>query len=64
MAAVRKETVKKGKRSRLFSGKEREDAIAGWKQDLIRILQIFNVCLVAPAQRSLSVFFLDGAVDE
>ncbi|KAF9781673.1 hypothetical protein BJ322DRAFT_1213014 [Thelephora terrestris] len=45
MSAIRKETVKKGKRnmrSRLFSGKESEDAISGWKQDLIRILQIFN----------------------
>ncbi|KAF9781744.1 hypothetical protein BJ322DRAFT_1220508 [Thelephora terrestris] len=45
LAAIRKETVNRGKRntrSRLFNRKDREDAIAGWKQDLARILQIFH----------------------
>ncbi|KAF9781740.1 hypothetical protein BJ322DRAFT_242027 [Thelephora terrestris] len=45
LAAIRKETVNKGKRnmrSRLFNRKDREDAIAGWEQDLARILQIFH----------------------
>ncbi|KAF9781822.1 hypothetical protein BJ322DRAFT_247645 [Thelephora terrestris] len=45
LAAIRKETVNKGKRnmrSRLFNRKDREDAIAGWKQDLAGILQIFH----------------------
>ena len=54
LAAIRKEAVgKKGKRntrSRLFHGKDSEDGvIAGWKQDLAGILQIFHVrsvCIV------------------
>ncbi|KAF9781840.1 hypothetical protein BJ322DRAFT_1111750 [Thelephora terrestris] len=44
LTAIRKETINKGKRnmrSRLFR-KDREDTIAGWKQDLTRILQIFH----------------------
>ncbi|KAF9781810.1 hypothetical protein BJ322DRAFT_247283 [Thelephora terrestris] len=51
LTAIRKETVNKGKRnmrSRLFR-KDREDTIAGWKQDLTRILQIFHVRSVGPA---------------
>ena len=47
LGAIRKEAVgKKSKgsmRSRLFHGKESEGVIAGWKQDLARILQIFHV---------------------
>ena len=53
LAAIRKEAVgKKGKRnmrSRLFHSKDNEGAIAGWKQDLVRILQIFHVRSVGPA---------------
>jgi hypothetical protein len=44
--------VKKDKRhtvSRLFHAKGDKDAIANWRQDLNRILQIFNVCLVIPS---------------
>ena len=47
LAMIRKETVKKGRRamdSRLFHRKGSEDAIAGWKQELDRILHIFYVC--------------------
>ena len=46
MAAIQKKTVKKGKRnvaSRLIHKKDDKDAIFGWKQDLVRILHIFNV---------------------
>ena len=47
LGAIRKEIVgKKDKRnmpSRLFHGKDNVGAIAGWKQDLFRILQIFQV---------------------
>ena len=52
LAAIRKEAVgKKGKRnmrSRLFHSKDSEGVIAGWKQDLFRILQIFQVRSVDP----------------
>ena len=52
LAAIRKEAVgKKGKRnmrSRLFHSKDSEGAIAGWKQDLFGILQIFHVRSVGP----------------
>ena len=47
LAAIRKEAVgKKGKRntrSRLFHGKDSVGVVAGWKQDLAGILQIFHV---------------------
>ena len=47
LGAIRKEVVgKNGKRnvrSRLFHSGNNEGAIAGWKQDLVRILQIFHV---------------------
>ena len=53
LGTIRKEAVgKKGKRnmrSRLFHGKDNEDVITGWKQDLVRILQIFHVRSVGPA---------------
>ena len=52
LGTIRKEAVgKKGKRnmrSRLFYGKDNEDVIIGWKQDLVRILQIFQVRSVGP----------------
>ena len=52
LAAIRKEAVgKKGERnvcSRLFHNKDGEGVIAGWKQDLFRILQIFQVRSVGP----------------
>jgi hypothetical protein len=46
VAAIQKNTVKKGKRnmaSRFIHKKSEKEAIAGWKQDLLRILQIFDV---------------------
>ena len=53
LAVIRKEAVgKKGERnvrSRLFRSKDNEGSIAGWRQDLVRILQIFQVRSVGPA---------------
>ena len=52
VAAIQKQTVKKGKRnvfSRFIHKKGDKDAIAGWKQDFMRILQIFHVCSVSLA---------------
>ena len=46
VAAIQKNAVKKGKRnmaSRLIHKKSEKEAIAAWKQDLLRILQIFDV---------------------
>ena len=67
LAVIRKEAVgKKGKRnarSRLFHNKDSEGVIAGWKQDLAGILQIFQVRSVGPGRRSLRLPPLDGAVD-
>ena len=65
VAATQKNTVKKGKRgmaSRLIHKSEKE-AIAGWKQDLLRILQIFNVRSPDYARRSPTVSSSDGAVN-
>ena len=66
MAAIQKNAVKKGERnrvSRLIHKKSEKEAIAGWKQDLLRILQIFNVRSVNHARRLLIVSLSDGAVD-
>ena len=66
LAVIRKEAVgKKGKRntrSRLFHSKDSESVIAGWKQDLFRILQIFHVRSVGPSWRQLMLSRLDRAV--
>ena len=45
-----------GKRSivsRAFHVKNDKNAIAGWKRDLDRILQIFNVCWVIHVRQAL-----------
>ena len=53
LAAIRKEAIgkrdKRNMRSRLFHSKDNEGVIASWKQDLVRILQIFHVRSVSPA---------------
>ena len=51
VAEMQRKAIKQGKRnaaSRLFHTKFDKDTIACWKQDLNRILQIFNVCLIVP----------------
>ena len=43
---MRRKIIKQGKRSavsQLFHAKADKDKIAGWKQDLTRILHVFNV---------------------
>ena len=36
--------------SQLLHKKEDKDVIAGWKQDLVRILHIINVCSASSAR--------------
>jgi hypothetical protein len=51
VAEIQGKVDKKGKRntvSRLFGSKNDKDAIASWRQDLNRILHIFNVRPVSP----------------
>ena len=40
--------------SRLFHSQNDKDAIAGWKQDLNKILHIFNVRSVIPVQLEIT----------
>ena len=50
MAEIQGEVVKKGEQSvvsGLLNAKGDKDAIASWKQDLLRILQVFNVRPIA-----------------
>ena len=47
VAQIQRKAMKDGKRnmaSRLIHKKDDKNAIAGWKQELDRILHIFNVC--------------------
>jgi hypothetical protein len=67
VADIQGKVVETGKRnpvSRLFGSKNDKDAITAWKQDLSRILQIFNVRSVGSVWRSLRVDLSDGVVDE
>jgi hypothetical protein len=67
VAEIQGRVVKKGKRnpiSRFLSSKNDKDAIAAWRQDLNRILHIFNVRSAGPVWRLLRAHPLDGAVDE
>jgi hypothetical protein len=48
LVEMQKKVVKRSKRSSVFRfilTKDDKDKIAGWKQDLVRILQVFNVRL-------------------
>ena len=52
VAVMHDEILKMGKRnaaSRLLRAKNDRDTIVAWKQDLNRILHIFNVRFVSPA---------------
>ena len=60
MAGIQRKVVKQGKRnaaSRAFHSKNDKDVIAAWKQDLNRILHVFNVCSGGHAWRSLTAIF-------
>jgi hypothetical protein len=51
VAEIQGKVVKRGKRnqiSRFLSSKNDKDAIAAWRQDLNRILHIFNVRSLGP----------------
>ena len=55
LTEIQRKVVKQGKRnpaSRLFYARGDKDKIAGWKQDLVRVLNVFNVRLVASAGHS------------
>ena len=44
---MQRKIVEQGNRnaaSRLFHAKSEKDTITAWKQDLMRVLQVFNVC--------------------
>lgn len=59
MAAIQK-IVKQAKRdaaSPLFRKKNDKDKITAWRQDLAKVLQVFNVCSISSVWRSLTVFF-------
>ena len=67
VAEIQGNVVKQGKRqafSRVFHSKSDKDAIAAWRQDLNRILQIFNVGSLGSVWRLLRVHLSDGVVDE
>ena len=60
MADIQKEIAKKNDRNlftRAFYAKSDKDAIAAWKQEFSKILQIFQVCLLGSAWRSLTGSF-------
>lgn len=60
VAAIQKKVTKLGKRnaaSRIIHAKSDKTMIATWKQDLIRVLQVFNVSSVGSSLRSLTASF-------
>ena len=67
MAEIQKKIVKQGKRhavSRGLHSKRDKDAIAGWRQDLTRILQIFHVRLTERHLAIAEVSVSDGTVNQ
>ena len=51
MTKIQKKVVKQGKRNvvlRFILTKSDKEKIAAWKQDLLRVLQVFNVCSIGP----------------
>ena len=66
VAEIQGKVIERGKRnavSRAFHSKTDKDAIAAWRQDLTRILQIFNVRSDHFIWQLLKRSFADGAVD-
>lgn len=66
VAEIQRDVVGRGKQGGLFPGfrKKDESAIAAWRQDINRILHIFNVRSVGSILQLLITSLLDGAVDE
>lgn len=59
MGEIREKVIEEGKRnaaSRYFFAKSNKDMIVGWREELNRILQIFNVRPVDSVRRSLTAF--------
>jgi hypothetical protein len=57
VAGIQRKVVKQGKRStvvRFMLAKGSQEKIAGWKQDLVRVLHVFNVRLISPVENSLT----------
>ena len=55
LVGIQRRVAKQGKRNAVFRfilAKGDKDKIAGWKQDLVRVLQVFNVRLVGSAGHS------------
>ena len=51
LSGIQKKVVKQGKRnvvSRFILAKSDKEKIAAWKQDLIRVLHVFNVRSIRP----------------
>ena len=49
VAEIQRKVVKHGKRNavtRIILSKSNKDRIAAWKQDLVRVLHVFNVCSI------------------
>ena len=60
MADIQEKIVKKNDRNvltRALYAKSDRDAIAAWKQEFSKILQIFQVCLLGSVRRSLTGSF-------
>ena len=64
---IQRKVAQKGKRnpvSRHFHAREDKTAIAGWKRDLVRTLQTFNVRSADRVWRPLRASHSDGTIDE
>jgi hypothetical protein len=55
VAETQRKVVKQGKRNAVFRSihaRGDKEKIAAWKQDLVRVLHVFNVCLIDPFEPS------------
>ena len=67
VSEIQRKITRQGKRRavvRAFQAKSDRSMIAEWRQDLNRILHVFNVRGINLAWRSLRVSLPDGAVDQ
>jgi hypothetical protein len=66
MAEIQMKVVKQSKRnpvSRVFHAKSDKDNIVAWKQDLLRILQVFNVRSIGSIRHSLLIRLISDRAD-
>jgi hypothetical protein len=55
VAGIQRKVVKQGKRNavvRFMLAKGNQEKITAWKQDLVRVLHIFNVRSIGPVEHS------------